>query len=192
MRKAQCQIATHAEIARLRRVAQRQLVGCYQLCYIIRILFAQHICHTLIIANGCTRMELKHFLMEWCIRHHIPPYIPWQHICIHGLHIAFAYLIIDGIIDQCILCQVGMQARHKTGEFLLIETGIHRKNIVIKCWLQTQITYCFVHGIRVVAHRFHLLNTRLIHSTTIHDSSKFLSAKLIAEAQVGRPVPSII
>ena len=107
MRKTQCKVATHAEVTRLGCISQWQLVCGNELCYLVGILLAQDISHTLVITDCSTGMELEHLLMEWGVTHHVPTDVPRNHIGIYRLHISFARLVVDGIIHQSILREVG-------------------------------------------------------------------------------------
>ena len=82
-------------------------------------------------------MELEHLVGKWCVGHHVPTYVPWDNVCIHGLHIAFTCLIVDSIVGECIFGNGGTQTRHETGELLLIKTGVHHKDIVSVGGLQS-------------------------------------------------------
>ena len=137
-------------------------------------------------------MELEHLLVEWRIRHKVSTNTPWDHIRVYCLQIAFTRLVVDSVIYQRILGDVCTQACHDTGELLLVETRVHRKDIVIKRRVQSQVTHCLVHRIRVIAHRLHLLDGRLINITAIYNTRKLFLAELITETQVWRPIESII
>ena len=129
-------------------------------------------------------MELEHLVVEWCVGHEVGSDVPRHYLCIHCLIISLAKLIIDGIAGQSIFCDGGRKSRHYAGEFLLIKTGVHHSNIVIESWLQTEITYRFVHRIGVVAHRLHLCDTWLLGRTAIDDACKLFSSKFVFEIHI--------
>ena len=89
--------------------------------FLIGILLTEHIRHTLVVAYGCTRVELKHLLAERRVAHKVRTDIPRNHIRIDGLHITFARLVIDGVVGERILRERSTEASHDTGELLLIE-----------------------------------------------------------------------
>ena len=107
MRKTQREVATHAEVTRLGSLSQRKLIGSNKLCDFSCILLAQDISNTLVITDCSTGVELEHLLMEWGVAHHVPTDVPRNHIGIYRLHISFARLVVDGIIHQSILREVG-------------------------------------------------------------------------------------
>ena len=137
-------------------------------------------------------MELEHLLAEWSVRHKVCTDIPWYHIRIHGLQIAFTCLIVNRIVNQCILGECGTQSRHNTRELLLIETRVHGKNIMIERRIQSQVTHGLIHRIGVITHRFHLLNSRLAHTTTVVDTCELFATELIFEVHIWRPIESIV
>ena len=184
MGKAEREVATHAEVARLGSITQRQLIRRYQCCNLIGILFAKHIRHALVVAHSGARVELEHLLAEWSVRHKVCTDIPWYHIRIHGLEIAFTRLIVNRIVNQCILGECSTQSCHDARELLLIETRVHGKNIMIERRIQSQITYSLVHRIGVITYRFHLLDSRLTHTTTIVDTRKLFATELIFEVHI--------
>ena len=121
MSKAKGQVTTHAEVTRLGSIAQRQLIGSNQLRNLIGILLTEYIRHTLVVAHGCTRVELEHLLAERRVAHKVRTDIPRNHIRIDGLHIAFARLVINGVVGERILRERSTEASHDTRELLLIE-----------------------------------------------------------------------
>ena len=87
----------------MRCLAQRHSARCNHLLNRSRVLLAQYVCHTLVVVDGRAGMQLEHLLAERRVGHHVPTDVPRDNIRIHGLHIAFTRLVIDGVVGQCIL-----------------------------------------------------------------------------------------
>ena len=75
-------------------------------------LAALDIRNTLVVANRGACVELELFLQEWRVVHQVRPYVPRQRIGIDGLLVELSGLVVDGVVDQCIFGQRGLDTRH--------------------------------------------------------------------------------